>query len=156
MMTSRIRKRLSMTRRQARAAPLSHPVRGGPSNVDRVTASIGQDLATITVCAIIAVVARRYDFTKVGRGELLLDEDRKPVLNAKGQEKAKSELYIVSIFPGLRNYRFLRSTRCSFANLRNRHSKLLPGQLMRCGCGWRLLRRLAVRSRIAGPAGTEL
>ena len=66
------------------------PFERGPRNC------IGQELAKITICAILAVAARRYDFTKVGLGELQLDEDGKPVLTEKGQYKVKSELYIVS------------------------------------------------------------
>jgi cytochrome P450 len=56
---------------------------------------IGQDLATIEVRIIVAAVARRYNFDKVGLGELDLDRG-KPVLNEKGQYRTKSEIYNVS------------------------------------------------------------
>lgn len=57
---------------------------------------IGQDLATIEVRIIVAAVARRYDFVKVGLGELDLDEKEQPVLNDKGQYRTKSDMYNVS------------------------------------------------------------
>jgi cytochrome P450 len=67
------------------------PFERGPRNC------IGQDLATIEARVIIAAVARRYDFVKVGLGELDLDEKGQPVLNEKGQFKVKAEMYNVSI-----------------------------------------------------------
>ena len=45
---------------------------------------------------ILASVARRYDFVKVGAGEVRLDERGEPVLNEKGQYEVKSELFNVS------------------------------------------------------------
>ncbi|KAK4096710.1 cytochrome P450 [Parathielavia hyrcaniae] len=63
------------------------PFERGPRNC------IGQDLATIEVRVILAVVARAFDFVKVGLGELDLDEKGRPVLNEKGQYKTKSEMY---------------------------------------------------------------
>ncbi|KAH6847013.1 cytochrome P450 [Chaetomium sp. MPI-CAGE-AT-0009] len=63
------------------------PFERGPRNC------IGQDLATIEARVIVAAVARRYDFVKVGLGELDLDEKGQPVLNEKGQYKTKSEMY---------------------------------------------------------------
>jgi cytochrome P450 len=69
------------------------PFERGPRNC------IGQDLATIEARVIVAAVARRYDFVKVGLGELDLDEKGQPVLNEKGQYKTKSEMYNVSV-PG--------------------------------------------------------
>ncbi|KAK3291807.1 cytochrome P450 [Chaetomium fimeti] len=63
------------------------PFERGPRNC------IGQDLATIEARVIVAAVARRYDFVKVGLGELDLDEKGKPVLNDKGQYRTKSEMY---------------------------------------------------------------
>ncbi|KAH6611701.1 cytochrome P450 [Chaetomium sp. MPI-SDFR-AT-0129] len=54
---------------------------------------IGQDLATIEARVIVAVVARRYDFVKVGLGELDLDGKGQPTLNDKGQYRVKSEMY---------------------------------------------------------------
>ncbi|GAB1313761.1 hypothetical protein MFIFM68171_03971 [Madurella fahalii] len=63
------------------------PFERGPRNC------IGQDLATIEARVIVAAVARRYDFVKVGLGELELNEKGQPVVNEKGQYKTKSELY---------------------------------------------------------------
>ncbi|KAJ4286863.1 hypothetical protein N0V88_007875 [Collariella sp. IMI 366227] len=54
---------------------------------------IGQDFATIEARVIVAAIARRYDFVKVGLGELDLDEKGQPVLNEKDQYKTKSEVY---------------------------------------------------------------
>ncbi|KAK0638511.1 cytochrome P450 [Cercophora newfieldiana] len=63
------------------------PFERGPRNC------IGQELANIEARVIVAVIARRFDFTKVGLGELDLDEKGKPMLNEKGQYKVKSEVY---------------------------------------------------------------
>jgi cytochrome P450 len=57
---------------------------------------IGQELANIEARVILAVIARRYDFTKVGLGELDLDDKAEPVLNEKRKYKVKSEVYQVS------------------------------------------------------------
>ncbi|KAK8045466.1 cytochrome P450 [Apiospora rasikravindrae] len=55
---------------------------------------IGQELANIEARVILAFVARRYDFTKVGLGALELDSNDRPVLDEKGRYyKVKSELY---------------------------------------------------------------
>lgn len=65
------------------------PFERGPRNC------IGQELANIEARVIVAIIARRFDFTKVGLGELELDEKGEPILNEKGQYKTKSELYQV-------------------------------------------------------------
>ncbi|KAK3374875.1 cytochrome P450 [Podospora didyma] len=57
---------------------------------------IGQELATIEARVVVALLARRYDFVKVGTGELSLDEAGMPILNANGQYKVVSEMYSVS------------------------------------------------------------
>jgi cytochrome P450 len=67
------------------------PFERGPRNC------IGQDLATIEARVIVAVVARRYDFVKVGLGELELGQTGQPVLNEKGQYRTQSALYSVSV-----------------------------------------------------------
>ncbi|KAK8085720.1 hypothetical protein PG997_006991 [Apiospora hydei] len=55
---------------------------------------IGQELANIEARVILAFVARRYDFTKVGLGALELDGSGRPVLDDKGRYyKVQSELY---------------------------------------------------------------
>lgn len=66
------------------------PFERGPRNC------IGQDLATIEARVIVAAVARRYDFVKVGLGELALDEKGQAVVDEKGQYRTRSELYNVS------------------------------------------------------------
>jgi cytochrome P450 len=63
------------------------PFERGPRNC------IGQELANIEARVIVAVVARRFDFVKVGLGEFDLDNKGQPVLDEKGQYKVKSELY---------------------------------------------------------------
>ncbi|KAI1078699.1 cytochrome P450 [Whalleya microplaca] len=54
---------------------------------------IGQEFANIELRVIIAVVARRYDFIKVGLGEIETDEKHLPVIAHGGRFKIKSELY---------------------------------------------------------------
>ncbi|PHH63896.1 hypothetical protein CDD81_5344 [Ophiocordyceps australis] len=54
---------------------------------------IGQEFATMEARVIIAVVARCFDFEKVGLGELDLDHGGKPVFGQDGQYKVKSEVY---------------------------------------------------------------
>ena len=66
------------------------PFERGPRNC------IGQELANLEARVILASVARRYDFVKVGAGEVRLDERGEPVLNEKGQYEVKSELFNVS------------------------------------------------------------
>ncbi|KAG8162997.1 hypothetical protein KVR01_007475 [Diaporthe batatas] len=70
-------------------APVSawRPFERGPRNC------VGQDFAKIEAHVIVAVVARRYDFVKVGLGETVLDDDGQPIMGESGQYKVKSELY---------------------------------------------------------------
>ncbi|KAL2262650.1 hypothetical protein VTK26DRAFT_575 [Humicola hyalothermophila] len=63
------------------------PFERGPRNC------IGQDLAILEARVIVAAVARRYDFVKVGMGEVDLDGKGRPALNEKGQFKVKSDIY---------------------------------------------------------------
>ncbi|KAK4184333.1 putative sterigmatocystin biosynthesis P450 monooxygenase stcS [Podospora australis] len=64
------------------------PFERGPRNC------IGQDLATIEARVIIACVSRRYDFTKVGLGELESDEKGRPILEENGRcYKVKSSVH---------------------------------------------------------------
>ncbi|KAH7311263.1 cytochrome P450 [Stachybotrys elegans] len=63
------------------------PFETGPRNC------IGQELSNIEARVIIAMVACRYDFTKVGLGEPALDDSGRPILDDKHQFKVKSELY---------------------------------------------------------------
>jgi cytochrome P450 len=65
------------------------PFERGPRNC------IGQELANIEARVIVAVIARRFDFVKVGLGEFDLDDEGQPVLDEKGQYKVKSEVYQV-------------------------------------------------------------
>lgn len=58
---------------------------------------IGQEFASIEMRVIIAVVARQYDFNKVGLGALALDPvNGSPILQEDGQYEVKSHLYNVS------------------------------------------------------------
>lgn len=60
---------------------------------------IGQEVANIEARIILAMAARRYDFTKVGLGASKLSEtDKKPILNQHGQYEAVKELYNVGFF----------------------------------------------------------
>lgn len=58
---------------------------------------IGQEFANIELRVIIAVVACRYDFTKVGLGEIEIDEHFRPVTDIGGRFQVKSELYNVML-----------------------------------------------------------
>lgn len=69
------------------------PFERGPRNC------IGQELANIEVKVILALVARKYDFVKMGLGELDLDAADRPILDEKGYYyKTKSDMFNVS-FP---------------------------------------------------------
>ncbi|KAI1130289.1 cytochrome P450 [Nemania abortiva] len=63
------------------------PFERGPRNC------IGQEFANIEARVIIAYVARRYDFTKVGLGEVVRDGDGHPMKDSKGDYQLKSHLY---------------------------------------------------------------
>ncbi|KAH8901898.1 cytochrome P450 [Coniochaeta sp. PMI_546] len=63
------------------------PFERGPRNC------IGQELANIEARVILACAVRRYDFTKVGLGELDLDANGHPKLNAKGAYEVKTKVY---------------------------------------------------------------
>lgn len=54
------------------------------------------ELANLESRIIIAIVARKYDFIKMGLGEIALNEKGLPTLDDKGQYRVKSELYNVS------------------------------------------------------------
>lgn len=66
------------------------PFENGPRNCT------GQELATIESRIILAILIRRYNFSKVGLGEFELNEDGQPVLYSKGHYKVKAELYSVT------------------------------------------------------------
>ena len=66
------------------------PFERGPRNC------IGQELATIEARILIALTARRFDFTKVGRGALILDNAGNPTIDEHGQYSVSSEMYMVS------------------------------------------------------------
>ncbi|KAH9909534.1 cytochrome P450 [Xylariomycetidae sp. FL2044] len=63
------------------------PFERGPRNC------MGLELVYLESRIMIALVARKYDFSKVGLGESVLDEKGLPVLDVKGQFRVKSELY---------------------------------------------------------------
>ncbi|KAJ4424043.1 hypothetical protein N0V82_001290 [Gnomoniopsis sp. IMI 355080] len=54
---------------------------------------IGLELANIEAKVILAQVARKYEFVKVGLGELELDADGQPMPDEKGYYRTKSELF---------------------------------------------------------------
>lgn len=58
---------------------------------------IGMELANIEARIIISMLVRRYEFIKVGLGQLELDVGGQPVIDGKGRLKVRSELYSVSI-----------------------------------------------------------
>ncbi|KAI8954382.1 cytochrome P450 [Xylaria longipes] len=63
------------------------PFERGPRNC------IGQELANLEARLVVALIARRYDFVKVGLGELDLDRAGKPILDENGRYKVASEMY---------------------------------------------------------------
>lgn len=59
---------------------------------------IGQELATIEARVMLAMAARRYDFTKVGLGAVARDgATDEPTLGMDGQFEVAEELYMVSL-----------------------------------------------------------
>jgi cytochrome P450 len=66
------------------------PFERGPRNC------IGQELANIEARVILACTVRRYDFIKVGTGEIETDEKGQPIIDRRGKYKTKSELVSVS------------------------------------------------------------
>lgn len=76
----------------AKSIPVSawRPFERGPRNC------IGSELANLESRIIISIVARKYDFVKVGLGESILDEKGFTIVGAHGQYKVKSDLYNVS------------------------------------------------------------
>ncbi|KAI9150744.1 putative sterigmatocystin biosynthesis P450 monooxygenase stcS [Paramyrothecium foliicola] len=63
------------------------PFERGPRNC------IGQELVSIEAKVVIALVARRYDFTKVGLGEVALDKLGQPITGPNGSYLVNSEMY---------------------------------------------------------------
>ena len=70
------------------------PFERGPRNC------IGQELANLEARVILACAARRYEFIKVGIGELERDEKGAPIVGEDGILKVKSQLLNVSLLPG--------------------------------------------------------
>jgi cytochrome P450 len=66
------------------------PFERGPRNC------IGQELANMEARVILACTMRRYDFIKVGRGEVERDEKGQPIVDEKGKYRTRSELISVS------------------------------------------------------------
>ncbi|KAI1451668.1 cytochrome P450 52A11 [Annulohypoxylon moriforme] len=65
----------------------------GPRNCMR------QELANLEARIVVALVTRRYDFSKVGTGEVSLDEAGKPIMDSKGYFKVASDMYPVTPKP---------------------------------------------------------
>jgi cytochrome P450 len=61
---------------------------------------IGQELANLEARVILACTLRRYDFVKVGAGEVETDEKGQPMVDEKGKYRTKSELLNVSCISG--------------------------------------------------------
>jgi cytochrome P450 len=59
-------------------------------------ACIGQDFALVEMRLVIATLIRKYDFVKVGLGELDLDAEKAPVLDEHGVARVKTDMYSVS------------------------------------------------------------
>jgi cytochrome P450 len=58
---------------------------------------IGQGLSTIEAQVILACAVRRYEFVKIGLGEVARDSAGKPILDPRGQYEVKSKLFNVSL-----------------------------------------------------------
>lgn len=56
---------------------------------------IGQDFAKIEAYVVLAVTARRYEFVKTGLGEVVRDDQGRPIMGRGGQNAVKSKLYEV-------------------------------------------------------------
>jgi cytochrome P450 len=67
------------------------PFERGPRNC------IGQELANMEARVIMACTLRRYDFIKVGCGEVETDEKGQPIVEETGKYRTKSELLSVSL-----------------------------------------------------------
>jgi cytochrome P450 len=83
---------------------------------------IGQELANLEARVILACVMRRYDFVKVGLGEVETDEKGQPILDGKGSYKTKGELLSVSGFSLFSYFHVLTSYR-PWRLLRSRWTK---------------------------------
>ncbi|PLB52327.1 cytochrome P450 monooxygenase [Aspergillus steynii IBT 23096] len=55
---------------------------------------IGQELALLIPKIVLIFAARRYDFRKVGLGQIARDPNNEPILNSRGQYEVESELYL--------------------------------------------------------------
>ncbi|KAJ6020572.1 hypothetical protein N7540_006076 [Penicillium herquei] len=86
------------------AIPVSawRPFERGPRNF------IGQELAMLEARIVLAMAARRYDFTKVGLGATVLQADGSMKLDKHGQGESGEPLYDVSsaVIPKLRHRHF--------------------------------------------------
>lgn len=69
------------------------PFERGPRNC------IGQELANLEARVILACAVRRYDFTKVGLGEVVTDDSGERVVDEMGRFVVEKPLFNVSAFP---------------------------------------------------------
>lgn len=67
------------------------PFERGPRNC------VGQELANLEARVILSCVMRRFEFEKVGMGEMRRDEKGVPIVDAKGKCKVSEELLSVSL-----------------------------------------------------------
>jgi hypothetical protein len=86
----------------------------------------GQELANMESRIILAVIARRFDWVKVGLGEFELNEEGQPILDEKGYYKTKTVLIPVST-KAFAIVRFWLQANAYFSRLM---SRLLISQLM--------------------------
>lgn len=76
---------------EALPASTWRPFERGPRNC------IGLELANIEAKVVLALMAHRYQFTKVGLGETGLDAKGEPTIGEHGQYLTKSKMYMVSL-----------------------------------------------------------
>ncbi|KAK9771674.1 putative Cytochrome P450 52A11 [Seiridium cardinale] len=81
----------------------------------------GSELANMEVKVVLACIARRFDWVKVGLGELDADENGQPILNEKGYYKTKSEIFTVGL-PKMRSCRLSGSIHANLFFLSDRPS----------------------------------
>lgn len=96
------------------------PFERGPRNC------VGQDFAKIEAYLILAVVARRYEFVKVGLGAVACDGQGQPVMGKGGQYEVSLDLYQVCVCRNNDPPMVKVATDLS----KNRDGKLLQGQSM--------------------------
>jgi cytochrome P450 len=93
------------------------PFERGPKNC------IGQKLANLEARVVLACVVRRYDFVKVGVGEVELNEKGQPLVDDKGRCKTKSEVVSVSTNKCCDVWRIMPTHHSDMPSLRSQSTK---------------------------------